>query len=655
MSNSYYQTDGGGVSTSAKSYVKREADEESYNELKSGKVCWVLNSSQIGKTSLRFQIATRLEEFGVIAIQIDNNGINIDSSEVYYKQLVRRLSSYSPVSEQNVNKWWKQNQSDLPAVRFKNFVKEEILAKTTENIVIFFDEIGRLLDCEFPLDDFFGFIRSCHEKSKVDPKYKRLTFCLLGIASLDDLNSKLSSNSASLNFGTTILIKPFQISDNLEPLKEGLQERYSASQIDLITEEILGWTGGQPFLTHKLFYLMSKESEKKNKRNVDRVVRECIIVDWRGQDNPMHLRSIEEKIVENKYNYQILKLYRQISQGNKIIADNDRVKRQLLLSGIVKVEDNKLKVFNPIYEEVFNPNWIEAKFIEIFPFKDRLKSWRDSKCKEKIWLLNREKLKEVSEWEDVDLDIGYIRLFIDNSKIHIEAIETQQRAKEIELSELEFQVEQERKKKKESAKRNKKLKKILAGAAVLVLLLQWWVFKQSETLSNPDRMSSRIIEILYSDLNEYLKNGNYRKADETTAIIIWEEAKIAKIARITSEEAKTATEPGFDAEQAQEFSCEVLRDINELWTRHTNGDRGLSAQSLIWLEVDRDITKFVERVGWADVDRTPGKVEITFENKDNIDYSLEPPKGFFPFLAGYPEGDLDNRTAYLDRIVDCGL
>ena len=55
-------------------YVKREADEELFNELMSGEFCYVFNARQMGKTSLLLQMKDRLEKKGFACANIDIAG-----------------------------------------------------------------------------------------------------------------------------------------------------------------------------------------------------------------------------------------------------------------------------------------------------------------------------------------------------------------------------------------------------------------------------------------------------------------------------------------------------------------------------------------------------------------------------------------------------
>src|SRR5207237_7379159 len=54
-------------------------------------------------------------------------------------------------------------------------------------LVIFIDEIDLVRGLPFSTDEFFAGIRECYNRRTRDPEFRRLTFCLLGVAAPSDL------------------------------------------------------------------------------------------------------------------------------------------------------------------------------------------------------------------------------------------------------------------------------------------------------------------------------------------------------------------------------------------------------------------------------------------------------------------------------------
>ena len=319
MFDQYYFS--AGLPEEASTYVKRKADDELYEGLKAGKFCYVLNSSQSGKTSLRIRTKRRLREDGVECATIDLSGggiKSVSSQEQWYKNLVDILSDYFGL-DVKFEEWWEQNQSYSVVTRFRKFLEKILLAQIKEDIVIFIDEIGTVLSLKFPTDDFFSLIRYCHQQRIDNPEYKRLTFCLLGIASPGSLIQ--DKNSTPFNIGKAIFLQPFQLGKEVEPLKKGLQGIYSDPDSEI--KEILKWTGGQPFLTQKLCHFMVEESQEENPRTIEQVVRDRIIETSESEDDPQHFKTIRDRILKNEQLApDLLGLYRRILQEDGIIVYN---------------------------------------------------------------------------------------------------------------------------------------------------------------------------------------------------------------------------------------------------------------------------------------------------------------------------------------------
>ena len=147
-------------------------------------------------------------------------------------------------------------------------------------------------------------------------------------------------------------------------LKDNCDEPYTT------IKEVLEWTAGQPFLTQKICSLISLSNERvergKEQLFTLKLIREEIIDDWENKDQPEHLKTIRNKLTKNKRNpLQVLQKYREILTYGEIKDEKTWECLELFLSGIVRREGGKLKLYNPIYETVFDRPWVEREMHQL--------------------------------------------------------------------------------------------------------------------------------------------------------------------------------------------------------------------------------------------------------------------------------------------------
>jgi len=457
---SYYQV-GGSLTNNAPNYVKRQADDDFYNGLKSGEFCYVLNSRQMGKSSLQVRTIQRLRNEGIACAAIDiseigNRGV---TPEQWYAGLLRILENNFNLSDVvNVRTWWRDRNFLAPVQRLSEFIETVLLANISSNIVIFIDEIDSILALDFPADDFLALIRSCYNKRANNSEFDRLTWALLGVASPTDLcRDKNASINTPFNIGKAIELTGFDETE-AQPLAAGLAELTDSSQE--VLREVLYWTGGQPFLTQKLCKLLFEnadlipnlpqggqggtastfggETDKiyTAKEWVEKVVRLKIVENWETQDVPEHLSTIRDRLFrENQRIVRRLGLYKQILEQVEIVPDGSPEQMELRLSGLIVKHGDKLTLSNPIYQAVFNKFLIEKDLEKLSPYSEAIKAWLNSHCQDDSQLLRGDDLHSALSWaadkslrnEDFQFLTASQKLILShqNQWLHSAQIETQ--------------------------------------------------------------------------------------------------------------------------------------------------------------------------------------------------------------------------------------
>lgn len=122
----------------------------------------------------------------------------------------------------------------------------------------------------------------------------------------------------------------------------------------------------------------------------------------------------------------------------------------------------------------------------------------------------------------------------------------------------------------------------------------------------------------YQQLEKYLKNGQWKEADEETYRLM--------ITAVGKDEGQD-----FEIEELMKFSCEELLVIDKLWTKYSKGRFGFSIQKSIYNKIGgiidgsfhkEEFNKFGNVVGWQDNDFWHCRIKYSIDDTVFVMYAF---------------------------------
>ncbi len=392
METAFYIT-GGTLPPDARSYLERAADSELFQALRDGEFCYVLTSRQMGKSSLMVRTAARLRREGVTTVALDLTAVGQNlSAEQWYDGLLHLLSRGLGL-EDELEEYWLGKERFGPIQRWMQALREVALEKVPGQIVLFIDEIDAVRSLPFSADEFFSAIRECYNRRSEIPEYRRLTFCLLGVATPGDLIR--DTRNTPFNIGHRIELTDFT-EEEAAPLAAGLGVqafRRSDEEDDPIKSEverpeplspetnhlnartperllsrILYWTSGHPYLTQRLCQAVGRDPRFQGSGAVDSLC-ERLFFSPGSRDVDDNLQFVRERLLRSGEELvDLLKLYERVLSGRRVENhETNPLVTVLKLSGVVRVISTcdtggagRLVIRNRLYERAFDRRWIAA-------------------------------------------------------------------------------------------------------------------------------------------------------------------------------------------------------------------------------------------------------------------------------------------------------
>ena len=230
-------------------YIARPEDEQLFELLSSGEYVNILSSRQVGKSSLMVRTALRLREQGFRFADVDLTTLGTPANaRGYFRGLVLAIARKLKLQFDAEGFWREDATTGTDTQQFIRFFREVVATEIDGPVQIFLDEIDSTLKLPFT-DDLFTALRSMYNERAMVPVYRRIGFCLVGVATPDELIK--DRRTTPYNVGETLSLGDFnETRDELTPLINVLSE--DAKLGSELLRRVLYWTGGHPWLTTRL-------------------------------------------------------------------------------------------------------------------------------------------------------------------------------------------------------------------------------------------------------------------------------------------------------------------------------------------------------------------------------------------------------------------
>lgn len=344
-------------------YVERAADRDLMEGLSRGELCYILTSRQMGKSSLMARTSHRLAAEGVRVATVDLTALGQNLTvEQWYDGLLSRIGRRLGL-EDALDDFWLEHERLNPVQRFFTALREVVLTRRSEPVVIFIDELDVVRSLPFSTDEFFGAIRECYNRRSEDAAFRRLSFCLLGVATPMELID--DSSMTPFNLGRHISLGDFELID-ASPLQKGIENAgYDSAWAQASLERVFYWTNGHPYLTQRICRGLVDRERAVEQSGADAVNEICrqIFLSPRSIERDDNLIFVRERFLRSQTCLSgFLDLYESIATEEFVADDEEnRVINQLRLTGLIRCENGTLQPRNRIYQSVFDVKWVQAK------------------------------------------------------------------------------------------------------------------------------------------------------------------------------------------------------------------------------------------------------------------------------------------------------
>ncbi len=242
----------GTMDTQSKFYVSRASDVDALETIKrQGETVTIKGPRQMGKSSLLIRTVATAAKAGKRIAFLDFQLLDkaaLTNADLFFRQFCSWLTDELEM-EDRVNDYWNMPLGN--SQRCTRYVDRYLLNDLDAPLVLAMDEVDCIFDTDFR-SDFFGMLRSWHNKRATSATWKRLDLVL--VTSTEPYQLIENLNQSPFNVGLKIELDDFipeQVAD--------LNRRHGGPLNPTEQAQLMTLLNGHPYLIRRALYLLSSQ------------------------------------------------------------------------------------------------------------------------------------------------------------------------------------------------------------------------------------------------------------------------------------------------------------------------------------------------------------------------------------------------------------
>jgi hypothetical protein len=352
---------GGAVSPTG-FYVERAADIAALKYLSSFQSCYIAQSRQSGKSSLRKHTTALLRERGFAVVEVDLTNTSRDS----LTKLWERIETLIVTELARVGRTprpWLVDGPESSERNFSAYVANDVVPLLDQGLVVFFDEVN-VLGTRGDAAIIMAELRTLIERRV------HCAVCLLGVCPPSDLVNEPGADPTPLMHAVVIEDFTRKEAAAFAPLLVGVRDP------ERVLDAAFAQTSGHPYMLQNILAMVvdaaAAPSNEPPRDDSDEVPAESLVAELVGRkffhrampdpvlEIPQHTfgRALDQRAID------ALNLYRAVIAGQQVqIEAEDRrpALEMLRLAGMVKLDGTTVVSRNPIFARRYDQDWVRDK------------------------------------------------------------------------------------------------------------------------------------------------------------------------------------------------------------------------------------------------------------------------------------------------------